>query len=313
MQKGRPSARTGLRLIAISMLAMGLAACSSSGRGTMSLLLEQEKTAIQKKVASSIGSTPEEMKRAFDSSEATDRKRAQQVAAKTVARYGRSDDKAMQAHLQRVTDRLASAIESGSTGYKVMLVKDDQVNAFTPGGGIIVVHEGLLSFTDTEGQIAAVLAHEIAHVLQKHPYRLRQFRLASKAGGSLMDAITPDVVKDNLGKVVRLGGKASINAAIRRQEAEADSIAIDLLVAAGYDPNEMVSVQRQLMTYVPQSSRLANMIYGQHPLSKDRVVAAERKIAKYYPDVQGQVTSAQFEKLIRGYQQRRLKRLASKL
>jgi hypothetical protein len=75
----------------------------------------------------------------------------------------------------------------------------------------------------------------------------------------------------------------------------------------------MVSVQRVFRQYAPQGSRLANMLYGSHPLSKDREEAAVKKIAESYPGVGGDVTSAKFEKLIRAYHERRMKKLTSKM
>ncbi len=295
------------------LLALILAGCTSGGRNSVSFLLEQEKAQFRKAVAKQIGTSPKELQRAFDASPEAERRHAEELSKLWVARLGQSPDKAMQSHLQRVVERLVKPLNTQGVSYKVLLVKDEQINAFTPGAGIIVVQEGLLMYCDTEGQIASVLAHEIAHVLRRHPLRQRQYSIARKAGRSLTDAITPDSMDQSIGKLLRVGGGATINAAIRSQEKEADTIAIDILVAAGYDPNEMVSVQRVFRQYAPQGSRLANLIYGSHPLSKDREAAAQKKISESYSGVRGDVTSKAFEKLIRGYHERRMKKLASKL
>jgi predicted Zn-dependent protease len=290
-----------------------LVGCSTGGRNSISYLLAQEKAQIRSKIARNIGSSPQELQRAFDSSRETENLTAAEITARVVSRLGQSDDKSMQAHLQTVVKRLVGPLNSHNIDYKVILVKEQKINAFTPGGGIIVVHEGLLMHCDTEGQIAAVLAHEIAHIIRRHPLRQRQYIIARKAGRSIADAITPDPVEDTIGKMLKVGGGATINAAVRAQEKEADSIAIDIMVAAGYAPAEMIRVQRVFMQYAPQSSRLANAIYGTHPLSKDRVDAAKLKIAEVYPGVRGDVSTAKFEKLIRIYYERRMKSIAAKL
>ena len=290
-----------------------LCGCSVGGKNSISYLLEQEKAQIRRTFAKNIGASPQEVQRAFDGSRETEKQTAEEISSRVVARLGQSNDKAMQAHLQSVVHRLVKPLNSQAIEYKVVLVKEDQINAFTPGGGIIVVHEGLLMHCDTEGQIAAVLAHEIAHIIRRHPLRQRQYTIARKAGRSLANALTPDPVEKSIGKFIKVGGGATINAAVRAQEKEADSIAIDILVAANYDPHEMVNVQRVFKQYAPQASRLANAIYGTHPLSKDREEAAKTKISEIYPAIGGDITSAKFEKLIRSYHERRMKKLAAKL
>lgn len=291
-------------------MALSLAACTSGS--SVSYLLQQEKANIRNSMAKQIGATPQELQRAFDTSPEAERRHAEDISAQWVKKLGKSSDKAMQAHLQKVVERLVAPLNTQQTQYRLVLVKDQQINAFTPGGGIIVVQEGLLMYCDTEGQVAAVLAHEIAHVLRRHPVKQRQMGIARKAGRSLTDAITPDSMEKSLGSLLRVSGGATVNAAIRAQEREADSIAIDILVAAGYDPEEMVNVQRVFRQYAPQGSRLANWLYGSHPLSKDREEASRKKIDTTYPGIGGDVTSAEFEKLIRGYHERRMKKLAGK-
>jgi predicted Zn-dependent protease len=302
------------RIVCIGVAVMGLAAAGcSGGRNSVSYLLEQEKAEIRKTFAKNIGASPVEVQRAFDASKHTEKLAAEDLSKRVVARLGRSNDRAMEAHLQTIVDRLVRPLNTQEIDYKVILVKDEQVNAFTPGAGIIVVQEGLLMFCDTEGQIAAVLAHEIAHVIRRHPLKQRQMSIARKTGRSLTAAITPEPLENNLGRILRLGGGATLNAATRSQEKEADSVGIDIMVAAGYDPHEMVNVQRIFRQAAPQASRLANLLYGSHPLSKDRELAAIKKISEIYPGVGGDVTSSKFEKLIQAYQQRRMKRLAEKL
>lgn len=290
-----------------------LAGCTAGGRSSVSYLLEHEKAQVRNNIAKSIGATPQELQRAFDNSPEAERRNAEELSKLWVAKLGKSTDTSMQKHLQQVVDRLVRPLNSRGVDYKLLLVKDEQINAFTPGGGIIVVQEGLLMYCDTEGQVAAVMAHEIAHVLRRHPLAQRKIGVFRKAGRSLTNAITPDSMDKSLGSMLRVSGGATLNAAIRSQEREADSIAIDILVAAGYDPNEMVNVQRVFKQYAPQGSRLANMLYGSHPLSKDREAASLAKINESYPGVRGDVTSPAFEKLIRGYHERRMKKLASKL
>ncbi len=302
-----------MKTVMLALVAAAILGGCSTGRNSISYILEQEKAQLRKSLARQIGASPQELQRAFDTSRKSEELTAKEISNRVVARMGRSSDKAMSRHLESVVARLAKPLNTQDINYKLILVKDQQINAFTPGGGIIVVQEGLLLYCDTEGQVAAVLAHEMAHIIRRHPLRQRQYSLVRKAGKSLTDAVTPTSLQGSVGKALRLGGGAPINAAIRAQEKEADSIAIDILVAAGYDPREMVNVQRVFRQFAPQSSRLANLISGSHPLSMDREAAAQKKIAGTYPEVGGDVTTPAFEKLIRKYHERRMKTLASKM
>ncbi len=290
-----------------------LAGCTVGSQNNLRALLENEKTAFRKNFAASIGATPTEVTYAFDKSLETEKQAAALVTHKLVRQQGLSDDVEMQKYLQQMVDKLTRGLGSDNFQYKVYLLDDERVNAFTPGGGTILVKEGLVAYCDTEAQMAAVLAHEIAHIVMRHPNRMRRIEIAKKTGGSFMDSITPEGLKDNLGKLLRLGGRATLNGMVRAQEAEADSIGIDIMVAAGYDPHGMAEIQRQLRQFAPRVSKLAHTVYGNHPLSDERETAALVKINELYPDVKGVRNTKKFQRLSAKYQQKRMDRLAKNL
>lgn len=295
------------------LVATLLAGCTMGSQNNLRALLENEKTAFRKNFAASIGATPTEVTYAFDKSLETEKQAAALVTHKLVRQQGLSDDVEMQNYLQQMVDKLTRGLGSDNFQYKVYLLDDERVNAFTPGGGTILVKEGLVAYCDTEAQMAAVLAHEIAHIVMRHPNRMRRIEIAKKTGGSFMDSITPEGLKDNLGKLLRLGGRATLNGMVRAQEAEADSIGIDIMVAAGYDPHGMAEIQRQLRQFAPRVSKLAHTVYGNHPLSDERETAALVKINELYADVKGVRNTKKFQRLSAKYQQKRMDRLAKNL
>jgi predicted Zn-dependent protease len=295
----RPINMLGLLMAAV------LAGCTVGSHNNLSALIQNEKTAFRKNFAARIGATPTEVTYAFDKSLETERQAAALVTHKLVRQQGLSDDVEMQKYLQQMVDKLTSGLGSENFQYKVYLLDDERVNAFTPGGGTILVKEGLVTYCDNEAQMAAVLAHEIAHIVMRHPNRMRRIEIAKKTGGSLMDSITPEGLKDNLGRLLRLGGRATVNGFVRSQEAEADSVGIDIMVAAGYDPHGMAEIQRQLRQFAPRISKLAHAIYGNHPLSDERELAALVKIDELYPDVKGIQNTKKFARLAAKYQEKR--------
>lgn len=301
-----------LRELAGAVALASLISGCSTHNGSLGLLTTEDTQALRTSFAKSIGSNPEEINRAFDTSQANEIMVANQATKRIVARSGTSDNQAMQVYLQTIADKLTRDHNSQSFQYRVFLLNAQQINAYTPGAGKILINEGLIAQCRTEGQAAAVLAHEIAHVMMSHPRRMRQIQVAAKVGDTFMDTITPKDAKNSLfDRFLRLTGKATLNSFLRGHEAQADSIAIDLMVEAGYDPKQMIAVQQILARYVPQMARLENNIYGNHPLSEDREDAVRQKIERYYPHTAGIVTTNTYEKVSAPYRKLRLKQLTS--
>ncbi len=308
----------GLRLPIVSnhfamstIVAVILAGCSS-GSGKSMLALEDEKVEMRVAIAEKIGSSPLEVEQAFDTTEKQQRETAAVVTERVKQRYGTSNDVAMQKHLLDVVKALAIASKAKPQDFQLIILKSNQANAFTPGAGTILVNEGLLQLAGNEAEVAAVMAHEMAHVLMNHPQRQKQIRLATKAGSSMMDKFTPDRLQDNIGRFLRLSGNATMNGMIRQQEMMADSIAVDMLVKAGYDPRAMVSVLRSLRGTGPQKDRLTNVVYGNHPLTIDREKAVAAKIKTHYKAVTGVSSTPRFDALVKPYHQQRMKKLAQR-
>jgi beta-barrel assembly-enhancing protease len=282
-----------------------LAACSS-GSGRSLLSLEDEKTEMRAALAQKIGATPLEVQQALDTTPQNQQVVAAAVAERVIQRHGVSSDERMRKHLQGVSDKLALGMHAKPQDFELVILKSKQANAFTPGAGIILVNEGLLKLVRNEAEVAAVIAHEMAHVMMKHPQRQKQIRLASKAGGSFMERLSPKETEGGIARFFRLSGNATMNGMIRQQEMMADSIAIDMLVKAGYDPSAMVSVLRSLRGRGTQMDRLNNVIYGNHPLTIDREKAAAKKVTERFYNVGGVQSTARFDELVKPYHAKRL-------
>jgi predicted Zn-dependent protease len=166
-------------------------------------------------------------------------------------------------------------------------VRDPEINAFAMPGGYIGVNSGLVVATQSESELAAVLAHEIGHVVQRHIARgmtqgkqTGAIMLASIAG-ALLAALAGG--GGNLAVGVAAFGQA---AAIDRQlgfsrdaEREADRAGFQMLTRAGYDPEGMSHMFERLMS----ASRLNEGMGGgawasTHPLSIDRMSDIENRV-----------------------------------
>ncbi|WP_081724964.1 M48 family metalloprotease [Legionella oakridgensis] len=175
------------------------------------------------------------------------------------------------------------------------IVKSNEINAFAGPGGYIGINSQLILATENESELAAVMAHEIAHVRLHHLYRLiqhqEQMRIPMLA--SILAAAALGIVNPTLGSgalMASLTGIAQDNINFTRaNEKEADRIGIGMLIKSGLDPRGMAGFFKKMQ----QNSRYyytANIpaILRTHPLDDDRIAEAENRslplAKKHYAD-----------------------------
>lgn len=175
------------------------------------------------------------------------------------------------------------------------IVKSNQINAFAGPGGYIGVNSQLILATENESELAAVMAHEIAHVRLHHLYYMiehqQQMRVPMLA--SMLASIALGVINPTLGTgalMASMTGFAQDNINfIRSSEKAADRVGIDMLIKSGLNPRSMALFFKKMQ----ETSRYyytANIpaILRTHPLDEDRIAEAENRsepiAKKSYPD-----------------------------
>ncbi len=194
---------------------------------------------------------------------------------------GLSRNQAASATVQRVGERLASRSVAAKSPYRFSfhaLADPRTVNAFALPGGPVFVTEGLLRLLKSEGELAAVLGHEIGHVIARHSSeRLAKEQLTQGLVGALAVG-SGDYGTAQIGRMV--GSMITMRYG-REDELESDALGIRIAAEAGYDPRAMVRVMEALAS-ASGGSRQPEFV-STHPAPENRATRIREEIAKRFP------------------------------
>jgi beta-barrel assembly-enhancing protease len=154
-------------------------------------------------------------------------------------------------------------------GFRFVPVASAQVNAVGVPGGFVTVTTGLLRAVRTEDELAAVLAHEVAHVALGHPMQpIESARKQERLTGVLLEG-TSDVVHAFFGKVVEVGTDVALDRGFgNRNELAADALAARILAEAGYDPAALPAFLGRL-----EGAAAKGGFLSRHPAPAERIRA----------------------------------------
>lgn len=150
-------------------------------------------------------------------------------------------DEAKKDRFRRIAHQVTRVVDRQDLPYEFYLVKSDELNAFTIPGGFIYMYEGLFDKLNDD-ELAAVLAHELAHNAAKHTIKKFQGVLGYNL---IAGAVISQVEDDTKKRIAALGANAivslAMNAYSREDELEADRLGVKYMYLAGYDPYAMIS------------------------------------------------------------------------
>ncbi|WP_231561835.1 M48 family metalloprotease [Nitrosococcus oceani] len=190
------------------------------------------------------------------------------------------EDPEITTYIQSLGFRLVANSDNPGQGFTFFVVQDPTINAFAAPGGYIGIHSGLVENSQTESELAAVLAHEIAHVTQRHLARAfeQRSRLSLPMTAALVAALILGIENPNAG----LAGLAAVQAGAaqlqinftRSNEKEADRVGMQTLVRSGFDPFAMPAFFERLQQASRYYGTRPPEFLSTHPVTTNRIADA---------------------------------------
>jgi len=186
--------------------------------------------------------------------------------------------------LSDIGDTLLTGLDRRLRDYHFFIVRDESINAFALPGGYIGINSGLINLAQSEDQLASVMSHEIAHVVQRHGMQMleKSEDLNLKSALTVLAAIVLSTQNIEAGSAALYAGIASnAQSAVnftRANEYEADRLGVDLLKRAGYNASGMVEFFT-IMNSGSSSGELENIEYIRtHPINANRIAEVASRV-----------------------------------
>ena len=212
-----------------------------------------------------------------------------QAAPEMAAEFGGlSSDAQAQALVSRVGQAIISGSAAKDTSYQFefhLLADDQTINAFALPGGQLFITTGLLNQMETEGQLAAVLAHEVTHVVARHSAeQIAKTQLTQGlTGAAVLAAYDPnDPRTQGTTQVAMLIGQLVGLKFGRNDELEADRLGVRFMCEAGYDPRAVIRVMEILEA--SSQGQQPPEFFSTHPNPENRITQIQAAIDAEFPN-----------------------------
>jgi len=193
------------------------------------------------------------------------------VAASVLGAAKPSSNAKLNNYLNLVGKAIALKSDRKNLPWTFALIETSSINAFAAPGGMILITTGLYELLESEDELAAVLAHEIAHVNLQHHFKIiKQQKMVEMGSNLFQKELSKD--KDNAlaKKMVGMGAELIARGLDKESEFEADRDGMVLAARAGYDSSAMLSVLSKLQRKGSADGSL-QLLFKTHPSPADRM------------------------------------------
>jgi predicted Zn-dependent protease len=189
------------------------------------------------------------------------------------------DDPVVVEYVNRLSQNLVRNSDA-RVPFTVRVIDSREVNAFALPGGFLFVNTGMLLRTESEAELAGVLAHEIAHVAARHGTKqATRKELVNYASMPLV--LAGGWLGYSLRLLVGVAAPMGFNQFTRGMERQADTLGLDYLYRSGYDPLAFVDFFERMGSLEKTRPGLMARMFSSHPMTASRIKAAQKQIQRH--------------------------------
>lgn len=183
-------------------------------------------------------------------------------------------DTVVQNYVSRVGNKLVQVSDRKDLQYHFKVLDYKEINAFALPGGYVYIYVGLLNLMDSEAELAAVLGHEIGHIVARHGVKRLQEVYEAQAVLDVAFGRSSEVVQ----QIASLGAVLMLQGFSRENELEADYDAVFYMPRAGYNPQGMVDLLKKLNNLDKSGKNVIEKLAADHPPTVKRIEAAQQNL-----------------------------------
>lgn len=245
-----------LRQLTISLVAMLLFTGTSSAADDL-------RSRLREKI-------PESKRLLFAISDEDEIKAGQQVAANLLGVAPLVKDEGLQRYVNTVGRWVATGSERPDLPWHFGVIESADVNAFAAPGGYILITRGLYASLSDEAELAGVLGHEIAHVVERHHIELMRKAALIEEGKKAVEKKMDDDKDARIRRLVGSGAELFARGLDQEAEYEADRKGVVLAARAGYGPYGLPAVLQKIGSVAKNDDRV-QLLFKTHPAPQDRL------------------------------------------
>jgi len=191
------------------------------------------------------------------------------------------NDRSVKDYVDDLVGRLGAAAPGHKFPYQAKVVNATDINAFALPGGYLYLNRGLIETARNEGELAGVVAHEIAHIALRHGTHNASKAYATQAGIGVLGGILTRGKTQSTAQIINLIGGLGLNAVFlkysRDAETQADIVGTQILSRAGYDPMDMANFFEVLRKQHDRDPGRLAQFMSSHPAPANRSARVQQE------------------------------------
>jgi predicted Zn-dependent protease len=188
-------------------------------------------------------------------------------------------DGAVRAYVTRIGGRLAAHAQGARYPYTFSVANYREINAFALPGGPVWINRGAIHAAGTESQLAAVLAHEIAHISRRHSAQQLSTAIVTNLGLNLLGALLGNAGGAGAANIAaRYVASGAFLKFSRDDEEEADRVGVAIMSRAGWDAHGMIELMQTIREQEKRDPSSVETFFSNHPSPADRLALLARVV-----------------------------------